>query len=962
MIYKKGIKFIFLFVILLSSSVFAQIDLTMPVNRMVYQRSKQNTATIYVGGSFSGQFDKIEARLTLLDGTGNPKTPLVQTAWLNIVNNPSKGNFLGSISNQQAGWYKLEVRALQGGTQVGDISNVKVGIGEVIVAAGQSNAEGDVPNIGPGLQGAKDDRVNCVNLLDKNINSSSFKYPEISHMDPLSRIAPSGLSSWCYGPLGDLIAKNWDVPVIFFNGAIGNSNITAWRAGAQFSTTEFDDLHTPPYDFTKGEPFIHLKKTLNYYCSLMGVRTVLWHQGEVDNFIFLGYNGSDAEVYKSNLKQLIEYSRTYTDKDISWVIAKASFNGSRTNSIVTDGQQLTIDIPNFNVFAGPSTDQIQPSYAERDGGVHFWGQGLIDLANGWFNSMNNNNFLLNSKPQPATPPQLASISNCVNNNQVTVQLPNGFTNYSWYTDNYNVVTNNQSVTAINSKYLVPYMKDGSNKNFIFSPPINFTPAKLSIITDRSPTFCDGQTMNIIANTFNNNYNWSNNTTAKAIPIKTEGTYELSVNSQDVYGCVASAKASYTVKINQLPPSPKIISDSSPSICEGTSVTLRPEVNQPIYENVWTTGSNDPTISINKGGKYSLNYRDKNNCESLPSNAIEVEVHPNPVKPDIVAGGTTTFCADKFVTLATSGEAAFEWQVNGVKIPTYTTQFINANLPGVYKAKVYNKFGCPSDFSSEIKVTTLALPEAPSISKSGPIAFCAGNEVSLTANSSVENIKWNSNGIDNFSTNRQITINSVRESQSNTNTTYYARVTDGNGCISVPSEKVVVSIRANPSTHRVDAVGTFTLGAKTPILGLEGTIYNWYFNGEQIIGTDKNIKVIKPGNYRVLAKIPYVLPNSDKLECVSELSPVFDYNDNSNTIFSVYPNPSYDGFFTLETKQDFSSAQLQLFTPRGQEIMNQYVNLFNERKILDLRVLPGGEYKLKLKSGTTEITKSIVIIR
>ncbi len=963
--YKQIVKLTILFFCISQSFIFAQIDLTMPINRMVYQRNKQNTATIFVGGSFSGQFEKIEARLTTLDGTGNAKTPVEQTNWITVANNPTKGNFLGSLSNIKGGWYQLEVRAIQNGMQVGEFSTIKVGVGEVIVAAGQSNTQGETAaNKENKYYGAKDDRVNCINLQDFK-STSNFKYPEISHLEANSLIAPSGKHSWCWGLLGDLISKNWGVPVIFFNAGIGNSNITAWRAGAEFSTSEIDPFGR--FDFTIGEPFINLKKTINYYCSLMGVRTVLWQQGETDTGIFTDDNYSvSSEDFRQNLEKIITFSRTYSDKDLSWVVAKTSLqylagNTTFSNKIL-QAQQNIIDKPNFNTFQGPDTDKIQPEHYLRADGVHFWGDGLIELANGWFNSMNNNNFLNNSKPQGATPPQLASLGTCVNNNQITAKLPEGFTNYAWYTDDYKTSVSNQAITAVNNKYLVPYMKDGAGKNFVFSPPINFTPAKLTITTDRAPTFCEGQTMNIIANTFNNNYNWSNATTAKMIPIKTAGTYNLSVNTQDVYGCVAQATASYTVKVNALPPTPKIVSETSPSICEGTSVVLKPETQIADLQPVWSNETYFNTTTINTKGTYTLKYRDKNECESLPSNIIEVVVNPNPSKPNIVAGGPTTFCADKFVTLATENNANYEWYIDGQKSSSLKTQNVNASLPGQYRVKVFNNFGCPSAFSDELKINTWALPEPPVITKSGPTVFCAGNSVELLASSNLTNLVWKTqeNGI--VTTNPKIEITSQTDSKVNSNSTYYATVTDERGCVSPFSEKILVSVRANPSLPRIDRVGTFTLEAKAPILGLDGTIYDWYFKDKSLASKEKAIKVNEPGNYFVKAKINYTIPNGDKLECVSGLSNLFDFYEIGSNLFAIYPNPTKDGLVTLETKDDYTSAQLLLITAMGQVIFETRVDLFNNRKILDLRDLPNGEYKLRMKTGNTVVTKSLIISR
>lgn len=945
----------------------AQIDLTMPVNRMVYQRSLQNTATIYVGGSFSGQLDRIDAKLTTLDGAGNPKVPLQETDWINVVNSPSKGNFLGTLPNIKGGWYRLEVRAIQNNVQLGEISTKKVGVGEVIVAAGQSNTQGEFANdIEKKIfYKAIDDRVNCVNLLDYGFEST-FKYPEISHLDANSVIAPTGKHSWCWGPLGDLIAKKWDVPVIFFNAAIGDSNISAWRAGAEYSKTEFDDLHNPPYDFTKGMPFIYLQKTLNYYCSLMGIRTILWQQGETDNGIYLEGSGNTSEIFAQILRKVIGYSRSYTDKDISWVVAKSSLqkinNETRLNSILINGQQQVIDTPNFNVFEGPNTDLIQPSIEQRADGVHFWGEGLKLLANGWFAAMDAPNFRINSKPQPATPPQLATLGNCVNNNQITAQLPSGFTNYAWYTDEYKTLTTSQSVTAINSKLLVPYMKDGSGKNYVFSPPINFTPAKLTVVADRSTTLCEGETVNIIANTFNNNYNWSNGTTAKIIPLKTNGQYNLTVNSQDVYGCVGQASGNFTVKVNALPQTPKIISDSSPSICEGSAVTLRPDVEIVGLETIWSNDTYQKTTTINKKGTYNLKYKDKNNCLSLTSNAIDVVVNPNPSKPNIVAGGPTTFCADKFVSLATEPNTNFDWYINNTKSPDLKTQIVNAQLPGQYKLVVFNSFGCSSGFSDELKITTYSLPASPIISKNGVTVFCSGNSVELTASSSLTNLVWRTSEKAIISTDTKISITSQTDAKVNSNTTYYSQVTDERGCVSAPSEKVLVAIRANPSLPRIDRVGTFTLEAKAPILGLDGTSYDWYFLDKVITSKEQSIKVNQPGNYSVRAKIDYKIPNGDNLVCYSGISQLFDYFENPASVFALYPNPTRDGHITLETKEDFTSVQLLIFTPVGQVIFEKTVDIFNNRRLLNLSDLPNGEYKIRMKAGKTEITKSLIISR
>jgi Carbohydrate esterase, sialic acid-specific acetylesterase len=378
---------IFIFIISINFSVFGQITLSYPKNRMVFQRNAQNIGHIYIEGTISGTADMLKARLTTLDGAGVAVIPNVITEWATI-SCVKDGVFSGAIFNQNAGWYNLEVQAFNLGLPVGVPTIIKVGVGEVFVIAGQSNATGLVPNRDPAIFNPTDDRINCVNIYDDTNQTP----PEMvfSQLQSGSNIFPTGVTAWCWGVMGQQVANNWDVPVLFFNSATGNTNIFDWRASSYGAPNSPGGL--TPYD--------QLKKVLINYLPKTGVRAILWHQGENDNGIFQTAYNLDSEIYFSNFKQIIKQSRVHFQHDLSWVIAKVSRVKNTTNSIVTNGQQMAIDSAGFNTFQGPLSDDIQPSENERDtGGVHFWGQGLIDLGNSWFSSVNNLSFITNSTPQ-----------------------------------------------------------------------------------------------------------------------------------------------------------------------------------------------------------------------------------------------------------------------------------------------------------------------------------------------------------------------------------------------------------------------------------------------------------------------------------------------------------------------------------------------------------------------------------
>lgn len=358
---------------------------------MVVQRNSLNKADIFIDGTFTGSANFVEARLTTLDLAGVPVVPAVVSPWKTISSCMPSNSFSGAIFGQDAGWYSLEIRAISSIDTMA-ITPIKVGIGEVFVVSGQSNACGINLNREPNnIFAPTDDRVNCFNFFDSTFAPTPEM--EFSHLEKFSYIAPQGVTAWCWGAFGQAVASNWNVPVLLFNTAIGNTGIFQWRASAN---EEADPCATSPGTCM---PYYYLKKTLENYVPKTGIRAILWHQGENDYGIFEG-GGFPPEYYYSNIKQVIDKTRSQYNAPISWVIAKVSRVDDHTSARVTDGQQMMIDELNYNCYLGPLSDNIQPSAAARDFN-HFWGQGLVDLGNSWFDSVNNANFIGNSTPQPA---------------------------------------------------------------------------------------------------------------------------------------------------------------------------------------------------------------------------------------------------------------------------------------------------------------------------------------------------------------------------------------------------------------------------------------------------------------------------------------------------------------------------------------------------------------------------------
>ncbi len=103
------------------------ITITTPVAYQVFQRNANNHANITITGTYSGTLTAIEA-----SWNGGSYTT--------IVASPAGGVFSGTLSNQTAGQGMLAVRFTN--DTAASSSKSYVGIGDIFVIAGQSNASG----------------------------------------------------------------------------------------------------------------------------------------------------------------------------------------------------------------------------------------------------------------------------------------------------------------------------------------------------------------------------------------------------------------------------------------------------------------------------------------------------------------------------------------------------------------------------------------------------------------------------------------------------------------------------------------------------------------------------------------------------------------------------------------------------------------------------------------------------
>lgn len=912
------LKKILLITLLLGSSnlLFSQITISSPVLRQVFQRDLNNQATVTITGSYSQPVDTIQVRfLAVTTGQGTP------IDWTVIKSAPLGGLFKGSVV-VKGGWYTMEVRGLLGGKVVGSVSTIsRVGVGEVFVIAGQSNAGGSGKR-GANETGAVDDRVNCADFINSTESywkgfdptNPSFKIPantynfsiiSFSQLSRNSSIGPMGLGPYYWGKVGDELVKKLNVPIIFFNVAFGGSSVRVWKESAE-NPTVGAVADTQPFlptinRYDVGTPYANMKAVLGYYGVNLGVRAVLWMQGETDNVIVLRDNPNLATYeaeYLANLEYLIRKSRQdFGNKKLPWIIARTSYSGQlgcgssssnvlqKPTPIIASAQNKAIsNILNAPVFPGPFTDNIQVPRVAAAECVHFTGTGLDDVATAWVKSLTEDNKNFFETVEPILADTIPSVSlECISSTQLKLTLPDGYAGYEWVsTDNNTVVGKTKSINAGSGGYVARVTR--ANGNIVQVPQFN-------------------------------------------------------------------------VKANAPAKAPIVTAASDVNFCLGTSVLLQSstEADNPIYE--WTSSpsiANLPRtkdISATREATYKLRVIDKNACASPYSAEVKLVAKPRPEKPTIATSGSTEFCDGQSINLTASnvGAAGYLWSPN-----SESTQVITVRKGGNYSVQTRAGNGCLSQSSTDnITVTVNPLPATPQIRALSDTVFCDGGSVSLVSTPSDNSTKfgWNRNNVDD----KTALASTIKVSGTELVKGF---VTDSKNCNSKLSNAIQVVKKDNPKVVTVVQKGTYTLVARADKPADE---YIWKFNDKILTVKDTIIRATEDGKYSVVGKNVYkVKSTTTPLTCLSTESSfnLVTYDDKG---LSVYPNPS-NGRFTLESRYDLDKVAITIYTMDGRLIQEGKIELLNTQKVLDLSGLKEGTYVLRVESNSFKISKLINIDR
>jgi hypothetical protein len=532
-------------------------------------------------------------------------------------------------------------------------------------------------------------------------------------------------------------------------------------------------------------------------------------------------------------------------------------------------------------------------------------------------------------------------------------------------------------TALIEKVGKFYVRTISDKSCASDTSRNITitvrnaPQPASITADpRSATVCLGGKVTMKALVANGNiakYSWRDESTLQEVSTEPEVSVitsgNFSVKVRDIYGCFAAYSKPLKVSINSLPNKPtlslikpKVFCDEDSVVVQSSLASTTPAGNRTLYawivdgQTVLETYSRQ--FSYKKVGVISVALTDSNGCKAAAvSDTIRTTVNPLPNSPTITVRGANPFCADKNVALNAVGAngVTYKWSTGAI------TQTITTNTAGNITVQAINGFGCLSKPSQPVLIRVNALPTAPKLTANGDVTFCEGSRVRIVSSSAFK-AYWFRSTTDSIGLGDDNT--SIFASKSGS---YFAKIQDDNGCISLASAPIVVDSKPNPTPTIIKQIGSFTLDAQG--LGDENG-YLWRYNGDlQRDLTTKLIKAKKDGAYQVQASITYTGVNiaGGKLVCYSKVSDAIKYEQDINFEgVSIFPNPSADGVINIEAIEDLIGTKIIIYDLYGRNIADYTIDKFNTLKRIELPNLHGTTYIVKISSGGLEKTRKVVI--
>jgi len=349
-------------VLLLGASVQSAnetLTLCSPLDYQVVQRQTATEGALHLQGKTTFMAEKWQYRLP-----GKPLAGQADEAWHDFPSPVKDGAFDFTVKAPAGGWYRLEVRGVSASQTAVEARVAHVGVGEVFIVAGQSNAG----NFGSEKQ------------ITKTGNVGSFNGERWALAnDPQQGADGSGGS---FMPaFGDAMNERFHAPIGIIGIAAGGTSVREWLPKGermqQQPTTGANVTPVGPGEWeSTGDLFDRLVKRFTLL-GPQGFRAVLWHQGESDaGQVRWGYPADrqiTGEQYTKFMEKLIRASRARAGWEVPWFVALTTIH-SPTEPPDEEFRSAQKALWESGLAGeGPDTDALN---GDNRVDVHFSGKGL----------------------------------------------------------------------------------------------------------------------------------------------------------------------------------------------------------------------------------------------------------------------------------------------------------------------------------------------------------------------------------------------------------------------------------------------------------------------------------------------------------------------------------------------------------------------------------------------------------
>jgi uncharacterized protein YjdB len=337
-------------------------------------------------------------------------------------------------------------------------------------------------------------------------------------------------------------------------------------------------------------------------------------------------------------------------------------------------------------------------------------------------------------------------------------------------------------------------------------------------------------------------------TASTYITTTPGDYDVMISN--ALGC-AALSATKTITAN--PASASITTAAATfDLCTGSSLTLDANTGvglsyQWLQDGIALAGATSASYNAGVGGTYSVVVTNSSGCSAGAS--VEVADHPTPPGLLTIAGPTTFCVGSSVVFTADAGPGiSYQWYNAAGPIAGATNVSYTVTATGTYWVYEVTGFGCVA--ASSTMAVNVGTPPDASIHAGGPLVFCTGGSVALSATASAGlTFQWYKNSV---------AIAGATNGSFNATSTggYRVRVTNmTTGCMSMTPTAVNITVIDNPSIVPLSPAtfcwgGSALLGTSVPA-SVSGVSYTWYSGSSLIVGaTASTYNVTVPGSYSV----------------------------------------------------------------------------------------------------------------